>query len=57
MNGRKVETLFAEMVSPDSASRFEFDRLGLANGIYLYRLTTTDEVDVERENILLPYIP
>ncbi len=48
MNGRLIESLFSGEASSETNYRFEFDGSSLPNGVYLYRLTTTNEVLNER---------
>ncbi|MEM9050828.1 MAG: T9SS type A sorting domain-containing protein [Bacteroidota bacterium] len=44
MSGRLVDALFTGTAIPDADYRFEFDGSSLPNGVYLYRLTTENEV-------------
>lgn len=48
MNGRLVEQVFSGMASASTPYRFQFDGSDLSQGIYIYRLTTQDEVINEK---------
>lgn len=48
MNGRLVEQVFSGMASSNTPYRFQFDGSDLSQGIYIYRLTTNDEVINEK---------
>ncbi|MGB6036199.1 MAG: T9SS type A sorting domain-containing protein [Cryomorphaceae bacterium] len=44
MSGRLVDAIFAGNAQANSDYRFEFDGSALPNGVYIYRLTTENEV-------------
>jgi hypothetical protein len=48
MSGRIVDAIFAGVAQPNNDYRFQFDGSALPNGVYLYRLTTTSEVVIEK---------
>ncbi|MEM9050829.1 MAG: T9SS type A sorting domain-containing protein [Bacteroidota bacterium] len=48
MSGRLVNAIFSGVSQPDVDYRFEFDGSSLPNGVYLYRLTTENEVVNEK---------
>lgn len=48
MSGRKVAEVFNGFTEPSSEYRFEFDGSNLPNGVYIYRLTTDNEVKTEK---------
>jgi len=48
MSGRVVGSVFAGMAQANNEYRFEFDGSDLPNGIYIYRLTTDEEVVNEK---------
>ena len=48
MSGRKVAEVFNGFAEPSSEYRFEFDGSNLPNGVYIYRLTTDNEVQTEK---------
>ncbi|MEM9051207.1 MAG: T9SS type A sorting domain-containing protein [Bacteroidota bacterium] len=48
MNGRMIESLFAGYTLADQEYRFEFDGSNLPNGIYIYRLTTDQEIENDK---------
>ncbi len=48
MSGRKVTELFRQVAQADAQYRLEFDGLGLPNGVYIYRLTTSHEVVIAK---------
>jgi hypothetical protein len=48
MNGRLVEQLFSGYAKSNVIHRFQFDGSDLSQGIYIYRLTTQDEVVNEK---------
>jgi len=48
MNGKLIDAVFTGTAEPGGEYRFEFDGSYLPNGIYLYRLTTEEEVVNEK---------
>jgi len=48
MNGRNVSTLFNQVANAGQEYRIDFDGSALPNGVYIYRLTTENEVVVEK---------
>jgi predicted extracellular nuclease len=48
VSGRKIAELFNGVASPESEYRFEFDGSDLPNGVYLYRLTSAEQVTTEK---------
>ena len=44
MSGRLVDAIFTGVAQPNNDYRFEFDGSSLPNGVYIYRLTTENEV-------------
>ncbi len=48
MSGRVVDALFTGMAQPNNEYRFEFDGSNLPNGVYIYRLTTENNVVNEK---------
>jgi len=44
MSGRLVNAIFTGVAQPNNEYRFEFDGSALPNGVYIYRLTTQNEV-------------
>jgi len=48
MSGRMVEAIFTGVTQPNNDYRFEFDGSSLPNGVYMYRLTTENEVVNEK---------
>jgi outer membrane protein assembly factor BamB len=48
MSGRLVETIFNGVVSTETDYRFQFDGTYLQNGVYIYRLTTANEVIIDK---------
>lgn len=48
MSGKLVDAIFTGTAQPGSEYRFEFDGSALPNGVYLYRLTTENEVVNEK---------
>ncbi len=48
MSGRKISTLFSQQAKKDQLYRVELDTSNLPTGIYIYRLTTVDEIIVEK---------
>ncbi len=44
MSGRLVDAIFTGVAQPNNEYRFEFDGSSLPNGVYIYRLTTENEV-------------
>ncbi len=48
LNGRMLTRLFNALNAPGEQYRFEFDGSHLPNGVYLYRLTTGNEVVIEK---------
>lgn len=44
MSGRLVDAIFTGNAQPNNEYRFEFDGSALPNGVYIYRLTTDNEV-------------
>ena len=48
MSGRVVDALFTGVTQPNNEYRFEFDGSDLPNGVYIYRLTTENEVINEK---------
>jgi hypothetical protein len=44
MSGRLVDALFTGVAQANNEYRFEFDGSALPNGVYIYRLTTQNEV-------------
>ncbi|MCZ4410734.1 T9SS type A sorting domain-containing protein, partial [Cryomorphaceae bacterium 1068] len=44
MSGRLVDAIFTGVAQPNNEYRFEFDGSALPNGVYIYRLTTENEV-------------
>jgi hypothetical protein len=48
MSGRKIADLFNGVTVKDTEYRLEFNGASLPNGVYIYRLTSKDEVIVEK---------
>ncbi len=48
MSGKLVRSLFRQVTSPDQEYRLEFDGSALPNGVYIYRLTTSSEVVIDK---------
>jgi hypothetical protein len=48
MNGRNISTLFNQVANAGQEYRIDFDGTFLPNGVYIYRLTTENEVVVEK---------
>lgn len=48
LSGRVIDVIFSGMAQPNTDYRFEFDGSDLPNGIYIYRLTTENEVVNEK---------
>lgn len=48
MSGRVVGNVFNGMAQANNEYRFEFDGSSLPNGVYIYRLTTNEEVTTEK---------
>ncbi|MCZ4408253.1 FG-GAP-like repeat-containing protein [Cryomorphaceae bacterium 1068] len=48
MSGRLVDVIFAGLAQPNADYRFEYDGSALPNGVYLYLLTTENEVVTEK---------
>jgi hypothetical protein len=48
MNGRTIAAVFSGMAQPNNEYRFEFDGSDLPNGVYIYRLTTENEIVNEK---------
>jgi hypothetical protein len=48
MNGRLVEGLFSGIAEEGVEYRVDFDGLALPNGVYIYRLTTTNETVIDK---------
>ena len=48
MNGRNISTLFNQVANAGQEYRIDFDGSALPNGVYIYRLTTENEVVVEK---------
>ena len=48
MSGRLVDAIFTGVAQADNDYRFEFDGSSLPNGVYIYRLTTENEVVNEK---------
>jgi hypothetical protein len=48
MSGRAIDMIFSGNTQPNNEYRFEFDGSDLPNGVYIYRLTTENEVVNEK---------
>ncbi len=48
MSGRKIAELFRQDVQANAEYKVEFDGANLPNGVYIYRLTTLNEVAIEK---------
>ncbi len=48
MSGRLISTLFQEMTDAGQEYRIDYDHAALPNGVYLYRLTTGNEVIIDK---------
>jgi len=48
MSGRMVGAIFSGVAQPNNNYRFEFDGSFLPNGVYIYRLTTENDVQTEK---------
>jgi hypothetical protein len=48
LSGRLIQTLFNSIAQPDIPYTFDFDGTVLPNGVYTYRLTTEQEVLIEK---------
>lgn len=48
MNGRVVETLFSQMAQANVEYRLDFNGLALPNGIYLTKLVTNSDTQIEK---------
>jgi hypothetical protein len=48
MSGRQVTTLFNQVAQEGQEYRVNFDGAFLPNGVYIYRLTTENEVVVDK---------
>ncbi len=48
MSGRRVAELFNQVTEKDAEYRLEFDGSSLPNGVYVYRLTTANEVVIDK---------
>jgi hypothetical protein len=48
MNGRSIATLFNQVANEGQNYQFDFDGNYLANGVYIYRLTTENDVVIEK---------
>jgi hypothetical protein len=48
MSGRNVATIFNQVTRQDQQYRINFDGTSLSNGIYIYRLTSPNEVLVDK---------
>jgi hypothetical protein len=48
LNGRVISGVFGGQAQPNNEYRFEFDGSDLPNGVYIYRLTTEDQVVNEK---------
>ncbi|MEM9050732.1 MAG: FG-GAP-like repeat-containing protein [Bacteroidota bacterium] len=48
LSGRMVEALYSGVAQAETDYRFEFDGSALPNGVYIYRLTTGDEIINEK---------
>ncbi len=48
MQGRMLSTLMNEVAMPGQDYRFAFDGSHLPNGVYIYRLTTENDVKIEK---------
>jgi hypothetical protein len=48
MSGRMVDAIFNGVAAANTDYRFEFDGTSLVNGVYLYRLTTENEVVIDK---------
>jgi hypothetical protein len=44
MSGRLIDAIFTGVAQPNNEYRFEFDGSSLPNGVYIYRLTTDNEI-------------
>ena len=48
MNGRNVKTLFNQVAEVGQSYRLNFDGSSLPNGIYIYRLTSSNEIIIDK---------
>jgi len=48
MNGQVVATIFNQMANADQEYRFDFNASGLPEGVYIYRLTTQNNVEISK---------
>ncbi len=48
MNGRNVKTLFNQMANANQEYRLDYDGSDLPNGVYIYRLTSSDGVKIQK---------
>lgn len=48
MNGRSVATIFNQVAEKDQAYVIDFNGANLPNGVYIYRLTTTDSTIIDK---------
>jgi hypothetical protein len=48
MSGRLIDAIFTGVAQPNNEYRFEFDGSALPSGVYIYRLTTQNEVLIEK---------
>jgi hypothetical protein len=48
MSGRQIGTLYNQVANEGQEYRFDFDGTYLANGVYIYRLTTENDVVIEK---------
>jgi hypothetical protein len=48
MSGRSITTLFNQVANEGQQYQFTFDGTYLANGVYIYRLTTENDVVIEK---------
>jgi hypothetical protein len=48
MSGRSIATLYNQVANEGQEYRFDFDGAYLSNGVYIYRLTTENDVVIEK---------